>query len=294
MKKLKVQDSILLVTFYLFIAIFAILCLIPFVLVFSCSITDELHILKYGYNLLPGKITFEAYSYIFRTDKLTNAYMVTIFVTAVGTLLSLVFSSMLAYSISLNTVRYRNQIAFFVFFTMLFNGGLVPTYILISKYLHLKDSIWVLIIPSLINPWLMFLLRNFFKTIPVSLSESARIDGANDIYILFKIILPLSLPAMATIGLFYALGYWNEWFRALLFIENTKLYPLQYIIMYILRSVDFANIIAKEAGISSNTLIPAYSTRMATTIVTIGPIIFIYPFVQKYFIKGLTVGAIKG
>lgn len=294
MNKLTVGDNIVILIFYLFIVLFAVFCLIPFVLVFSCSVTDELHILKYGYNLIPGKVTFDAYSFIFKTDKIFNAYLVTIFVTGAGTLLSIILSSMLAYSISVSNVKYKNHIAFYVFFTMLFNGGLVPSYILISKYLHLKDNIWVLVLPALINPWLMFLLRNFFKTIPASLSESARIDGANDIFILFKIILPLSLPAMATIGLFYALGYWNEWFRALLFIENPKLYPLQYIIMYILRSVDFANIIAKEAGISTQKLIPAYSTRMATTIVTIGPIIFVYPFIQKYFIKGLTVGAIKG
>jgi multiple sugar transport system permease protein/putative aldouronate transport system permease protein len=176
---------------------------------------------------------------------------------------------------------------------MLFNGGLVPTYILLSKTLNLKDSLWVLILPALVSPWNMFLLRNFFKGIPSSLQESAKIDGANDIYILYKIILPISLPAIATIGLFYALSYWNEWFRAMLYLSRETLYPLQYIIMRIMRNLNFANQLSAEAGIKTP-MPPSYSSQMATVAVTIGPIILLYPFVQKYFVKGLTVGSIKG
>lgn len=294
MNRFNVSDRALNGVFYAFIMSFSLFCLLPFWLVLSSSLTDEINLLQKGYSLIPQKVSLEAYKLIFRTDVIFNAYKVTILVTAAGTILSILFTSAMAYAVSVNTVKYRNHITFYVYFTMLFNGGLVPSYILISKYLDMKDSIWVLIIPALITPWYMFLLRNFFKTIPASLAESARIDGANDVYILFKIIIPLSLPAMATIGLFYALGYWNEWFRALLFIEKPELYPLQYIIMHILRSVDFANVIAKESGISTGQIIPAYSTRMATTIVTIGPIIFVYPFIQKYFVKGLTVGSVKG
>ncbi len=294
MKKYYMQDGSLKVIFYLVTALFSLFCLFPFLLVISSSFTDEVYILKYGYKLLPGKVSLEAYRLILGTNVIYDAYLVTIFITIAGTALSMLFTSALAYAISVKSVKYRNGIAFYVYFTMLFNGGLVPTYILISKYLQMKDNLWVLILPALISPWYMFLMRNFFKSIPDSLAESAKIDGANDIYILLRIILPLSLPAIATISLFYALGYWNEWFKALLYIEKPRLYPLQYIIMYILRNVDFASSIAPEAGISSKMLVPAYSTRMATTVVTIGPIIFIYPFIQKYFIKGLTVGAIKG
>ena len=294
MKKINLNDKILGGASYLFMLGFAIFSLIPFLLVVSSSLTDELTLLQKGYHLLPEKVSFYAYELIFRASVIFNAYGVTIFITVVGTFLSLLFTSMLSYAISVKSLKYRNKIAFYVYFTMLFNGGLVPMYILISKYLNMKDSIWVLIIPALIQPWNMFLLRNFFNTIPDSLAESAKIDGANDMYILFKIILPVSLPALATIGLFYALGYWNEWFKAMLFIQNRKLYPLQYLIMEMLRNINFTNEVANQAGFPQNILVPAYSSRMATAVVTIGPLIFLYPFLQKYFIKGLMVGSIKG
>ncbi|MEG1880241.1 MAG: carbohydrate ABC transporter permease, partial [Oscillospiraceae bacterium] len=222
-----------------------------------------------------------------------NAYKVTIFTTVVGTIFSMLFSSMAAYALSVKSFYNRNKIAFFIYFTMLFSGGLVPTYLLITNYLHLKDSIWVLIIPSIINPWNLFLLRNFFNGIPDSLAESAKIDGAGDITILFKIILPISLPGIATVGLFYALSYWNEWYKAMLYLRSTVKYPLQYIIMQIMRDVQFINDNAAQVGLASGSN-PAYTSQMATAVVTIGPIIFLYPFLQKYFVKGLTVGSIKG
>lgn len=287
-------DKILVIIFYLALLGIAAACLLPFILVLSASMTDEYTILRNGYTLIPGKISFIAYKLIFKSNIIFDAYKVTIFITVVGTTLNLIFTSALSYAISVKSLKYKNAIAFYVYFTMLFNGGLVPMYILISKYLHMKDIIWVMIIPVLINQWNMFLLRNFFKSIPDSLAESAKIDGANDIYILSSIILPVSLPALATIGLFYALAHWNEWFRALLFIENEKLYPLQYIMMRILRNANFAQELSAEAGAQITSLPPAYSSRMASAIVTIGPIIFVYPFIQKYFIKGLIVGAIKG
>jgi len=206
--------------------------------------------------------------------------------------LSLLITSMMSYALSIKKLRIRNKVAFFVYFTMLFSGGMVANYLLIVKYLHLKDNIWVYIIPALINPWNMMLLRNFFATIPESLAESAKIDGANDLTILMKIILPIAKPGLVTIGLFYALSYWNEWFKAMLYIDNEKLITLQYLIMKVLRNTNFANTVAGSVGISVN--IPTYTVRMATVVVTIGPIIFLYPFLQKYFVKGLTVGGVKG
>lgn len=294
MKKIDSGDNLLVGSFYFLLFVFAVLCIAPFWLIIASSITEEITLIRQGYRMLPLKFSFNAYELIFRTNTIANAYKVTIFVTIVGTFLSLIISSALAYSISVQKAKYRNIIAFYVYLTMLLNGGLVPTYILISRYLHMKNSIWVLIIPILVNPWNMFLLRNFFKTIPESLAESARIDGANDIFILFRIILPLSLPAIATIGLFYALAYWNEWFRALLFIEDTSLFPLQYLIMKILNSVSFTNQAFMPSEIVQRTVVPTFTARMATAVVTIGPIIFVYPFIQKYFIKGLTVGGVKG
>jgi multiple sugar transport system permease protein/putative aldouronate transport system permease protein len=157
----------------------------------------------------------------------------------------------------------------------------------------MKDSIWVLIIPSLLNPFNMFLMRNFFKSIDESLAESAKIDGANEIYIMFRIMIPISLPAIATVSLFYALSFWNKWFEALLYISNENLFPLQYLIKRVLENADFSKQLATGVDIPNYT-IPTLTTRLATTIVTIGPIIFLYPFLQKYFVKGLLVGAVKG
>jgi putative aldouronate transport system permease protein len=287
------QDRVIDGTVHIVIALFAVFCIIPFLLVVATSFTDEAALLANGFKLWPSKFSVEAYKLILSTDKIFNAYKVSIFVTVVGTFFSMVFSAILAYPLSVKTLKYRTGIAFFVYFTMLFSGGLVPTYLLISKYLHMKDTLWVLIIPGLISPWNMFMLRNFFNSIPPDLSESARIDGANDILILLRIILPVSIPGIATISLFYALGYWNAWFNAMLYITKDALYPLQYLIMNILRNIQFMSDVADMTGQSIGTL-PANTVRMATTVLTIGPIIFVYPFIQRYFTSGMMVGAIKG
>jgi multiple sugar transport system permease protein/putative aldouronate transport system permease protein len=293
-KKMKIHfsDKLLLTISYLFLILLSIICLFPFLLVISASFTDEYTLLWNGYQLFPKKLSLQAYRLLFQTSQVSNAYMVTVFITFTGTILSMLMTSSMAYPLSVRNFRIRNKIAFFVYFTMLFSGGMVAHYLLISKYLNMRNNIWVMIIPSLINPWNMFLLRNFFSQLPESLSESAKIDGANDITILFKIILPISLPGIATISLFYALGYWNEWYKAMLYIDKEQLFPLQYLIMKILRNMNFANTIAGNVGMTVN--IPTYTVRMATVVVTIGPIIFLYPFLQKYFVKGLTVGGIKG
>lgn len=277
---------------YLFLGLFAFVCLFPFLLVLSASFTDEYTLLWEGYKLFPSKVSTSAYKLLFQTSQLGSAYLVTIFTTVVGTALSLLVTSMMSYALSVKKLRIRNKIAFFVYFTMLFSGGMVSSYLLISKYLHLKDNIWVYILPALISPWNMMLLRNFFATIPESLAESAKIDGANDMTILMKIILPIAKPGLVTIGLFYALSYWNEWFRAMLYIDKDNLITLQYLIMKILRNINFANTVAGNIGVSMD--VPTYTVRMATVVATIGPIIFLYPFLQKYFVKGLTVGGVKG
>lgn len=295
MIKESIPDKLLKAAFYVIIAVFSLYCLVPFYAVVANSFTFESEIVRNGYMLLPKKFSLEAYKLIFQDNTIYRAYGVTIFVTLAGTALSMLFTCALSYAISSKAVKYRNAIAFYVYFTMLFHGGLVTSYLLISKYLGMKDSIWVLIIPSMISAWNMFLLRNFFATIDESLSESAKIDGANDAYILFRIILPISLPAIATIGLFYALGYWNNWFNALLFINDSDKYPLQYLIQRIMNNLDFINSVSPNANVSIPDYVPpAITVRLATTIVTIGPIILLYPFLQKYFVKGLMVGAVKG
>ena len=287
-------DKMVTIVFAVIIALFSVACLMPFVLVVIASFTDEATLVREGYRFIPSKWSVEAYKAIFRSDTIPRAYMISIFVTVVGTILSLLITAMGAYTLSCTQVRYRNKIAFFFYFTMLFNGGMVPTYILISKYLHLRDSVWVYIIPALLNPWNMFMLRNFFNDIPEALKESARIEGAHEWLILFRIILPLSLPALATIGLFYALNYWNAWMEAMLYIDDENLYTLQYIIMKIIRNINSATQIAAEGANAGTVVPPSYTIRLATTIVTIGPIVFLYPFLQKYFVGGLKVGGVKG
>ncbi|QNK60199.1 carbohydrate ABC transporter permease [Paenibacillus sp. PAMC21692] len=286
-------DRLLKGLFYVLMGLFSLYCLLPFWSVVASSFTSEASILKNGYMFWPTDFSLEAYKMIFRDNTIYRSYGVTTFITVVGTAMSMILTSAMAYTLSVKSVKYRNHMAFYIYFTMLFHGGLVASYLLISKYLDMKDTIWVLIIPSMLSAWNMFLLRNFFASIDDSIAESAKIDGANDAYILFRIILPISLPALATIGLFYALGYWNKWFDAVLYINDKNLYPLQYLIQRIMNNLDYVNQISADISIP-NFIPPAMTVRLATTVVTIGPIIFLYPFLQKYFVKGLMVGAVKG
>lgn len=287
------SDHILTVVVYTSIGLLSIVCLLPFWLVITGSITDEMTIVKNGYQLWPTKLSLVAYDLMLSGKRLWNSYYVTLFVTVVGTLSALLTTSMMGYALSNKRLRFANAITFFVFFTMLFGGGLIPWYIVVSRILQLRNTIWALIIPYLVNPWFMFLLRNYFRGVPESLMESARIDGAGDMRILFRIVLPLSTPALATIGLFYALQFWNDWWLSMLLIDKANLYPLQYLLRALLSNL--MNV-ATSLNPQMKTLqvVPAYSVRMATVVVTIGPIILLYPLLQKYFVKGITIGAVKG
>lgn len=279
----------------LLILLFCVLCVVPFIVAVSASFSTERSLLATGYSLLPKDFTTQAYDMLFQTSQIFDSYKVSIFVTLMGTLLSMVVTAMMAYPLSVKKLKYRGAISFFAYFTMLFSGGLVPTYMLISKYLGMRDTIWVMIIPVLVNPWNLFLLRNFFSAIPAALHESARIDGANDVRILWQIILPISLPGLATVSLFYAVAYWNQWFNAMLYIENSKLFPLQYLIMKMLRNIELMKQMSAQAGFAVDmSALPTTTTKMATAIVTIGPIVIAYPFAQKYFTAGLIVGSVKG
>ena len=279
----------------LMIIVFCAMCVIPFIMAISASFSDERTLLREGYGLLPRGFSTQAYSMLFSTSQIFDSYKVSIFVTVVGTVLSMAVTAMMAYPLSVKKLKYRGTISFFAYFTMLFNGGLVPTYMLISKYLGMRDTIWVMILPVLVNPWNLFLLRNFFAAIPAELHESARIDGANDVRILWQIILPVSLPALATVALFYGVAYWNQWYNAMLYIENSKLFPLQYLIMRMMRNVELMKQMAGQAGFAVDmSAMPSTTSKMATAIVTIGPIIVAYPFAQKYFTSGLIVGSVKG
>jgi len=289
-------DKALIACFYVFNALFASICLLPFLMVVSASFTKEKALLEFGYKLWPTVFSLDAYRMLKESANLFQSYAVTIFITVVGTALSMLFTCSIAYALSVKSFRSRSFISLFVYFTMLFSGGMVPTYLLITKTLKLQNTIWVLIIPSLCSAWNILLMRNFFNGISPSLAESAKLDGANDITIMFRIILPISLPGIATISLFYALNYWNEWMHCLLYIDSNheQLYTLQYLLQRMLREVNFMKTHgASVAGLSAAEL-PAYTNRMATVVVAVGPIILLYPMLQKYFVQGLSIGAVKG
>lgn len=272
--------------------------ILPIILVFMVSITDETTITQNGYSFFPQKISFEAYKYLF-LDSMTiiRAYGVTIFITVVGTIVGLMLTALLAYPISRRDFPYKNMLTFFVFFTMLFNGGLVPWYLVFTKLIPLKDTIWSLIIPGLLlNGFFVLIMRTFFATsIPMAIIESAYMDGASESRIFFRIVLPLSTPVLATIGLFNTLGYWNDWFNSLVFLTDSKYYSLQYLLNKILLNIQFLSQNSRNTNASQiMATLPTETVRMAMAIIGIGPIVLAYPFFQKYFVKGLTVGAVKG
>jgi putative aldouronate transport system permease protein len=280
--------------FYVIVILVSLLCLLPFWLVVIGSLSSESDILKYGYALWPRNWSLAAYEMVFNIPgRIIQAYKVSIIITFVGTFISLVFSSMAAFVLMRKDFVYRNKIAMFLYFPSIFSGGMLPSYLLITKYLGLKDNIWALILPGMISAWNIFLLRNFMTDIPDSIAESAKIDGANDFQIFTKFYLPLSKAGLATIGLFTALGYWNSWSGAMLYINKQDLYPLQYLLYSMLSNVQGLKELASAAGIALPDL-PGETYKMAMAVVTTGPILLLYPFVQRYFVKGLTVGSVKG
>lgn len=280
--------------FYIVIALFAFLCLFPFVLMIVSSFMNEKEIIAEGFKLFPRELTASAYEFLFRNPKkLMSAYSVTIFITVVGTLSGLLIMSMAGYVLSRNDFKYRNAISFFIYFTTLFSGGLVPSYILMVNYLGLKDNVLAMILPGVVSAWSIFLMRNFMKAIPDSLYESAVIDGAGDFRIYRQIFMPLATPSLATIGLFLALGYWNEWYNAMLYIQSQVKFPLQFFLQKIVTQANVQLLIQQGVVVNTSDL-PSESIKMATAVMAIGPIILLYPFVQKYFVSGLTIGAVKG
>ena len=290
MKSHKKRFTIGDVLMHLAMIIASVVCLYPFVLSFMVSITDESTVVRNGFQLIPEKFSAVAYETVFTDGSIFNGYVVTIFITVVGTLISLVVSALAAYAMSLPRVQYRNVFAMFMYIPTVFSAGLLPWYLVCTNTLHLQNTIWALILPSLISPFNIFLMRNYFKSIPASLVEAAEIDGCGTWKTAFVIIFPLSKPILATITLFAGLGYWNNWANALYFINDKKLYPLQYMLFRIEQMIRDI----QQNGTLSNMQVPTVTFQMATLFVTIGPILLLYPFVQKYFVKGIMIGAVKG
>ncbi len=280
---------------YAFVLAAVIFCVFPIILIVSGSFTDNKELLANGYALLPQQFSLEAYQQLFRyPEDIIRAYISTIFVTVTGTAAGLFFISMTGYVLQRKDFRYRNTISFLIYFTSIFGGGMVPWYIMLSRVLHLQNTIMARIFPGLMTSFLIILMRTFIQnSVPNAIVESGKIDGAGDFTIYLKLVLPVIAPGLATVGLFLALGYWNEWYVTSLFISKKELYSLQYFLYDMVNSQKMAQELAARGGVSVAD-VPGESVKMAMVVVATGPIIFLYPFVQRYFVSGITIGAVKG
>jgi putative aldouronate transport system permease protein len=290
-------EKIYSVAVHLCLIIAGICCLYPFLVILGSSFQSQDDIVTKGYSMIPQTFSLDAFKIIFADPhRILNAYKMTIITTVLGTLCGLYCVSTCGYVMSRGDYPYKRILSFYVFFTMLFNGGLVPTYILITRWLGLKNSIFALILPGMCTAWNIMLMKGFFQSIPTSLIESAKIDGAGEFRIFAKIVVPLAKPAFATIGLLLVLTYWNEWYYSLLYIDDESKVKLQYLLMTLMRNIEFLKTpeAMEYSAVNSIAEIPTLSVRMAMCVLAAGPILIVFPFFQKYFVKGLTVGAVKG
>ena len=280
---------------YLVVFFIALVCLVPFYMLVISSFTSEKTIITQGYSFIPrpGTFSLAAYQMVFRNPmRILRAYRNSVFITIIGTCSSLIFSSMGAFALFNKKLKYRNKMAFYLYFTTLFNGGLLAYYLTVTRYLHLQNTMWVMILSPMFNVMYILILKNFMNaSIPQPLVDAARIDGAGDFRVYWQIVLPLSKPALASIGLFIALHYWNDWWTPMMFVERTNLQPLQYTLYQILSSVNFA---AAMVDSVPQINLPQESLKLAMTVVATGPIVLVYPFIQKYFVSGITIGSVKG
>lgn len=273
----------------------SIVCVVPFILILSGSFTDNTTILTQGYSLLPRDFTLSAYATVFRTPKdILQAYKMTIYYTVVGTALGLLMITLTAYVISRKEFKYRNTISFLIYFTSIFGGGIIPWYLMYSSVLGLKGSTMAIWFPALMSPFLVILMRTFIVgSVPDAITESAKIDGAGHVTIFLKIVMPVLGPALATIGLFLALGYWNDWYRSSMFSTDSSTWELQFYLYDLLNASTAIKQMSQSSGISTAEL-PTESVKLAMAVVATGPVLLLYPFVQRYFVSGITVGAVKG
>ncbi len=292
--KIGTSDKIIRAIGYVLVTIYSLACVIPFIIIVSTSFTSEATIRAEGVQLIPKDISLQAYQMVAKGGGIWWSYLLTIGMTAVGTFLGLSIIAMTGYALQRKDFPFRNAISFYVYFTSLFSAGLAPYYLLMTNTYHLMDSYLAVLLPLLMSPWLIILMKNFVKAIPHEITESGKIDGAGDMKIFTALILPMLKPALATIGLFLALGYWNEWYQSSLFLSSrVAVKPLQYTLYEIVNKNDaLRNSIAGQFVTLAD--IPTESVKMANAVLATGPIIFLYPFVQRYFISGITVGAVKG
>ena len=289
-KRIKVSQ----VALYGILTLISVLWIIPVLFIFSLSVTPETSLSEVGYRLIPKEITFDAYTYIIKNPaQILNSYKISIIVTVIGTVAGLMFTTGIAYAMSRKDFKLGKHITRFVMFAMLFHGGLIPTYIVVTQVLHLGNTLWVLILTMLVSPWNIFLMKSFLSSIPTELLEASFIDGATEYQTYFKVVLPLAKPGLATVGLLILFSYWNDWYQAMLYIDNMELVPLQLLLYKIISNIQFvlqnSFYLASEGG-----SFPTIAARMATCVIAIAPMLLAFPFFQKYLAKGLTLGSVKG
>jgi len=293
--KLDSSEAALRSVSYVVVTVFAILCALPFLLIVSASFSDEGQILAHGFSLLPRGFSTAAYDLIFQSPRqIVGSYIVTITMTVLGVVVGLTITAMTGYALQRKDFPLRNGISFFIYFTTLFSAGLAPTYLWVAQTLQLQGNYLAVFLQLLLSPWLIILMKNFARSVPYEVIESGKIDGAGDFRIFAQLVLPMLKPALATIGLFIALGYWNEWYLSSLYLgSSVEFKPLQY---YLYNIINTANALRNSVAGNNVTVtqLPTNTLKMATAVVATGPIVLLYPFVQKYFVTGITVGAVKG
>lgn len=278
------------------LALITIACVAPFILMFSASISSEAALSVYGYSFIPREFDLSAYKYLFSsTGALVRAYGISILVTTVGTVMNLILTVLIAYPLSRKDLPGRNFFAFYLFFTMLFNGGLIPSYIMWTRTFHIQNTIWALLIPNLmLNAYNVIMMRTYFtSSIPVEIIEAAKIDGAHEGTILVKVVLPMAKPIIATVALLVVLAYWNDWMNGLYYLSDDSMYSIQVLLTKIMRNLDMIKQSASTGRVMSGQM-PSISIRMAIAFMGVLPILVVYPFFQKFLVKGITVGAVKG
>ena len=292
--KLGVADKIIRSVGYIVISIYALACVFPFLLIVGSSFASEEILRAEGVQLIPKEFSLKAYEMVCRGGGIWMSYLLTIVLTFVGTALGLIIISMTGYALQRKDFPFRNAISFYIYFTSLFSAGLAPYFLLMTQTYKLKDSYFAVLLPLMMSPWLIILMKNFVKAIPHEITESGKIDGAGDMRIFTSLILQMLKPALATIGLFLALGYWNEWYQSSLFLSNkVDVKPLQYTLYEVVNKMQaLKNSVAGQYVTLAD--IPQESVKMANAVLATGPVILFYPYIQKYFISGITVGAVKG
>lgn len=295
-KKGSLNDVSVKVVCHIVLAVLSVTCLGAILLILGASFQSQQEIWDRGYSLIPLKPSLEGYIAVFKNPyQLLRSYWNTFLTTVLGTLIGVMLSASCGYVMSRKNYKFHKILSFYVFFTMMFNGGIVPSYIMITNWFGLKNTYLALILPMVVNSWYILLMKGYFSGIPVEITEAAKIDGASELYTFVKIVIPMSSSVMATIALFYVLGYWNDWYLSLLYTTDSDMYKLQYLLMNIIKSAEFlSSEMGQQLNMDNMVAIPTMNMRMAMCVLAAGPVLLVFPFFQKYFVKGIAVGSVKG